>query len=430
MKFSISSCLSFIYIVSMLQFTLASHCDNSNRVIRQEWNTLSVIDKNKYISAIKDLIKRKDSNQAIKPEIMSYHDFIHLHSTHTPWIHGDPMFLPFHRGMIRQFELAILSTKKWNKGLVYWDWSKKYNTWYNDDIFNYLGNVYHKNSYCVLNGNFSQNAYVLHTKYLLNNVSCLHRNNNETKKYNLISNDIINKLLLSAPNYKTFQGDDTTNYHAMIHVIVGGLVNGNKEGGDFANPYYSPIDPIFYFHHGMIDKIWYQWQTLNNNKNMFDYNDNKTENINYIPKPYSSIYNLPKWNVYNMLNLTNDILCYRYDNYDKLITSSKIIRKCVTQNNKYKRDGNLSNLSNYSNLKNYSNLSNNSIKIPKNAKIYKIYNDKISIIVNDTVKFLFINRTLPEYKQIDKKTNILHEYIIKKWQIDPYKFRVFYNKIN
>lgn len=423
MKFFISSCLSFIYIIFISQFTLASRCNDLNRLTRQEWNTLTVIDKNKYISAIKDLIKRKDSNQAINPDIMSYHDFIHLHSTHTPWIHGDPMFLPFHRGMIRQFELAILSTKKWHKGLVYWDWSKKYNTWYNDDIFNYLGNIYHQNTYCVLNGNFTQNVYILHTNYKLNNVSCLHRNNNQTKKYNLISSDIIHKLIVSAPNYKTFHGDDTSNYHAMIHVIIGGLINGNKEGGDFTNPYYSPIDPIFYFHHGMIDKIWYQWQTLDNNKNMFDYNDNKTENINYIPKPYSSIYNLPKWNVYNMLNLTNDILCYRYDTYDILKTASKIIKRSAIQTNKYKRnvkrDVNLSNFTNH-----------HLIKIPENAKIYKIYNDKISIIVNDTVKFLFVNKTLPKYNHIDKNTHILNDYIIKKWQIDPYKFRVFYNKIS
>lgn len=402
--------LHFIFLTISSLSNIVTSCNNY--VMRREWNTLTMSDKNQYIRAIRDLMIRKNSYQAIDPRIMSYHDFVELHVTHTPWIHGDPMFLPFHRGMIRQFELAILSTGKWNQGIVYWDWSKKYKNWHNDDIFHYLGNRFDMNSYCVITGNFTQNQYRTNNTFSLRNFPinrpCLHRNNNQTRQYNLISEDTINRLIFSAFDYKTFHGDDTSNYHAMIHAIIGGIVGKNREGGELANPYYSPVDPLFYFHHAMIDKIWYKWQIIYNARNMFNYNDNKMENINSIPRPYSSIYNLPNWNVNDMLNLTNNILCYQYDTFTYIRVNRKV-RRYYHQN------------------ENHDIL--NHIKIPKESRILKVYSDKVSIIVNDTVKFIFLNRTLPESKILDSNMNNIYKFVINKWDIDPYKIRQFYNKI-
>ena len=441
--------MKFIYF---LQF----FCSVSACIVRREWNTLSIKDKNDYISSIKDLMNRNNSYQALDPTIMSYNDFVELHVSHTPWVHGDPMFLPFHRGMIRQFELAILSTNRWNQGLVYWDWSKKYNNWYDDDIFTYIGNMYNNETYCVLNGNFSENQYITNNTYSLNNFplnhSCLHRNNNETKHYPLISDTIINQLILSANDYKTFHGDDTSNYHAIVHGIIGGIVRKKSgelvEGGEFANPYYSAVDPLFYFHHSYIDKIWYQWQTLNNSKNMLNYNGNTTQNINYIPPPYSSIYNLPEWNVYDMLNLNNE---YCYDNIKPTPTPtpmspqpsksiptptpmspqpskptptptpmspdarSVFIPKSISGTGKCKIKNRLD-----EGILKY-------ISIPDTAKIYKLYSDKVSVIENDKLRFIYMNRSLPKNNVINET---IYDFLINKWQIDPYKMIVFYNKIN
>lgn len=141
---------------------------------------------------------------------------------------------------------------------------------------------------------------------------------------------------------------------------------------------------------------------------MFNYNDNKMENINSIPRPYSSIYNLPNWNVNDMLNLTNNILCYQYDTFTYIRVNRKV-RRYYHQN------------------ENHDIL--NHIKIPKESRILKVYSDKVSIIVNDTVKFIFLNRTLPESKILDSNMNNIYKFVINKWDIDPYKIRQFYNKI-
>ncbi|KAL2256147.1 hypothetical protein VTK26DRAFT_2113 [Humicola hyalothermophila] len=39
--------------------------------------------------------------------------------------------------------------------------------------------------------------------------------------------------------------------------MAGHYLIGGDPGGDF---YASPGDPLFYFHHGMLDRIWWIWQ--------------------------------------------------------------------------------------------------------------------------------------------------------------------------
>ncbi|KAL3293087.1 Di-copper centre-containing protein [Colletotrichum asianum] len=45
--------------------------------------------------------------------------------------------------------------------------------------------------------------------------------------------------------------------HAGMHLGIGGAV------GDVADMYSSPGDPVFYFIHGALDKIWSEWQRMN-----------------------------------------------------------------------------------------------------------------------------------------------------------------------
>lgn len=67
------------------------------------------------------------------------------------------------------------------------------------------------------------------------------------------------------------------NLHSRPHVWVGGVM---------ANVLISPIDPIFYLHHSMIDKIWQQWSE-NGNPSLFSDNnmptfDGTVSGFNYV----------------------------------------------------------------------------------------------------------------------------------------------------
>lgn len=54
----------------------------------------------------------------------------------------------------------------------------------------------------------------------------------------------------------SFEVKDIT-LHGGLHIGIGGQV------GDQADMYSSPADPLFYFIHAGLDKIWNQWQRSN-----------------------------------------------------------------------------------------------------------------------------------------------------------------------
>ena len=68
-----------------------------------------------------------------------------------------------------------------------------------------------------------------------------------------------------APNH----GDPLDNYmgsaeqygHNMVHIFV---------GGDMVNLNTSPVDPLFWFHHSNVDRIWAQWSSIWGDANYAD----------------------------------------------------------------------------------------------------------------------------------------------------------------
>lgn len=77
-----------------------------------------------------------------------------------------------------------------------------------------------------------------------------------------LTNELVDvQPLLAIPDFKDFGGTATQNNprpaaylgpHANVH-------NNFKPGGDMRNLQYSPRDPVFYAHHGNIDRLWTSW---------------------------------------------------------------------------------------------------------------------------------------------------------------------------
>ena len=56
-----------------------------------------------------------------------------------------------------------------------------------------------------------------------------------------------------------------------IHVWVGGIGiwrNGSWNRGDMSVQNFAAFDPIFWFHHSMVDKLWWNWQKINGINNI------------------------------------------------------------------------------------------------------------------------------------------------------------------
>jgi tyrosinase len=70
----------------------------------------------------------------------------------------------------------------------------------------------------------------------------------------------VNDLITNATTFEDFS-TRIQDVHDFIHGWAGGVdPNDPNVGGDMGNIGTAAFDPIFWAHHAMIDRIWYQWQ--------------------------------------------------------------------------------------------------------------------------------------------------------------------------
>ena len=70
---------------------------------------------------------------------------------------------------------------------------------------------------------------------------------------------------LNRPSYRrfmTFQSAFNSNPHGTVHVRLGGLGDPDipTRQGDMGDTISAAYDPIFWLHHCMVDKVWFDWQ--------------------------------------------------------------------------------------------------------------------------------------------------------------------------
>ncbi|KAI9436424.1 Di-copper centre-containing protein [Lactarius indigo] len=145
----------------------------------------------------------------------------------------------------------------------------------------------------------------------------------------------IEKLLeTSAGDYKGFQEAFETfeGPHGAVHLIMGGDLGGtcpkNAPSNCTAGPTWSPNDPLFWMHHAMVDKVWYDWQHRNpeNAKSFFGGSVQALQSLdtyNQFPNGGPPFLNLSSTmpadglfsevTIGDVMNTTDGILCYVYE---------------------------------------------------------------------------------------------------------------------
>ncbi|KAJ3221876.1 hypothetical protein HDU81_010275 [Chytriomyces hyalinus] len=311
----------------------------TNPRVRQEWSALSAGDKAAFVAACAALAKRPLSNQYADPSVMSWHDFVVTHSENAFWSHGNAQFYPYHRAMVWQFEKAIISTGLWpaSKGIPYWDWSavsqvhylRHYlshtadtkwveQNWWTSDVFSpsYFGSSSSSDpDTCVVDGAFAKGVYSVAPDVLKNrkistgDLTCLRRNGGQY----VLPDATSMQDALSASSYLQFTCQDPntyydlSNYHASGHGTIG------SAGSDLADASVSPNDPIFWLHHGFVDKYWYRWQSQCP-QFKFDYTGVlKRQDATGLTdsSPYANLDSWP-FTVQQMMDVQGDTLCYTY----------------------------------------------------------------------------------------------------------------------
>ncbi|KAF2185557.1 Di-copper centre-containing protein [Zopfia rhizophila CBS 207.26] len=286
-----------------------SGCTLETATRRKEWTDLSVPQREEYIRAVLCLQSKppKLASKAKYPGALSrYDDFVATHETYAMELHSTPHLLPAHRLYIWYYEKALRDECGYTGYQPYWNWGRYAADPVNSPLFN--GNMssmggqglpstypgvmqpQYKSPYdkippgggggCVTEGPFKNMTVSLgpigtvltdvpknpQSDGFGSNPRCLRRDVNKYSAsvtfanytYALIKDskdvDTFQKVMLGQPEKNDW------GVHLGGHYTIGG-----DPGGDFFS---SPGDPLFWFHHGMIDRIWWIWQMQDPEKRM------------------------------------------------------------------------------------------------------------------------------------------------------------------
>ncbi|KAI1141442.1 Di-copper centre-containing protein [Hypoxylon sp. FL0543] len=281
-----------------------NNCTLENAAVRREWSDLSETQRQEYVAAVKCLMKLPPTVDAERfPGALSrYDDFVAYHMTHAMQLHDNLHLFGAHKYYVYLFEKALREECGYTGYQPYMNYDR-----YSDDPLNSPllngnasslgGNGVLEPAYkgvsqpgrtpniiasgggggCVTEGPFSDMVVSLGPTSMSTaknvtknprsdgtgkNPRCLRRDVNRNaamgatadRAYSLINDNnemdgFYNQLLGTPP-------PKNDPYPWGIHT-AGHYIAAVDPGGD---PMTSPGDPLFYFHHTSLDRLWWIWQ--------------------------------------------------------------------------------------------------------------------------------------------------------------------------
>ncbi|KAF8609047.1 Di-copper centre-containing protein [Ceratobasidium sp. AG-I] len=374
MKVSLSA---FIITASIAPACLAAsinppatgNCKNPE--VRKEWRKLSTTEQAAWISAVKCLNATPRSGNLVPPVNLTnylyydqivpmttdstyYDELTYAHMNLNPIIHNTGLFLPWHRLYVKAWTDALRNKCGYTGVAPYWAWEngKSLNAanfenstiWNSDPNFG-LGSWGDPNDdYTIKDGGFTglKMAYPishrLRRKYIPlpymapAGVDPALYPYDTFKPANLTFTPSEVQILLNQPtgNFKQFQYymEQAQSMHTSIHMILGGDLGGLCPAGTPAAacpfsgaPTISPNEPMFFLHHGNIDRLWWLWQEKNAN-NKWAFAGGSVRNfatLNGDAPWMSTLTSIPTAGMYpsvtvgDVLNTRGNTLCYVYE---------------------------------------------------------------------------------------------------------------------
>ncbi|KAJ3324861.1 hypothetical protein HDU76_013316 [Blyttiomyces sp. JEL0837] len=195
-----------------------------------------------------------------------YDDFAYTHDYLQDIIHNVANFLFWHRAMLVMYEAALHQYCRFNGTLPYWDWRIDSQAPETAPVFGPTalgGDGTPDWPNCVTTGAFNKSTVLIGHEEPI----CLNRGFDLTDPEGDMmgpeySPEAIAVIMAINTTYNDFN-NGISDPHAVVH---------NSIGGDMSAPGPSPDDPIFYLHHGMVDKLWADWQNLPTNPAGGSYN--------------------------------------------------------------------------------------------------------------------------------------------------------------
>ncbi|KAL5536597.1 hypothetical protein ACEPAF_420 [Sanghuangporus sanghuang] len=335
--------------------------------IRREWRQFSTEEKSAWISAVKclttfphtDLLAPSvDPSLSLMPPVNTsstyYDDFVYMHMDLNIRIHSTGYFLPFHRWYVAVYEQVLKEKCNYMGVSPYWNWSIDSTDVFDSDFFkdsdptSGLGGWGDPSKdFSVTDGAFSDfmvaypNPHILRRNFSVQPWSYVGDLNGfntypETYANTTFTPDVISAMINGyVGDYVGFQADfeKSQGAHAAVHLMMEGDLGGTCPQGAYAgcsgnSPTWSANEPLFWMHHAMVDKVWYDWQNANpvNFWAFFGGATSALQNVSYADKypnggpPFLSINDtIPadglfnETMIYNVMNTTGGYLCYVYE---------------------------------------------------------------------------------------------------------------------
>ncbi|KAI1371809.1 Di-copper centre-containing protein [Hypoxylon crocopeplum] len=292
------------YVTRKITAGLNNNCTLENAVVRREWSDLSETQRQEYVAAVTCLMKLPPKADKTRfPGAMSrFDDFVAYHMTHAMQLHDNFHLFGAHKYFVWLFEEALRNECGYTGYQPYMNYDRYSEDPLNSPLLNgnasSLGGTGEPEPMykgvpqfgrtpniiataggggCVTEGPFSDMVVNLGPTSMSTaknvpknprsdgtgaNPRCLRRDVNRNaamgatadRAYSLITENkgmdgFYNQLLGTPP-------PKNDSYPWGIHT-AGHYVAAVDPGGD---PNTSPGDPIFYFHHTSLDRLWWIWQ--------------------------------------------------------------------------------------------------------------------------------------------------------------------------
>ncbi|KAJ3781625.1 Di-copper centre-containing protein [Lentinula aff. detonsa] len=296
--------IGFTLFVAARVLLAASTCTDPS--VRKEWRTLTKDERAEWIGAVKCL-SELPHDSALTPSVhpddiaplntsSSYYDdivYVHMDLNHLVGfpIHFTGLFLPFHRWYVQVYEYALKEKCGFKGASPYWNWAEGETridapNFFNSTVFqdfdpisglggwgNLLNDAQVPNgafsdfklsypSYHTLRRNFTLQPYIGQDPTLFTE-PYLYANTSFTQSE-------VDKMVSGfVGDYKGFQTylEAFEGAHSSVHLIMGGDLGGTCPSTAppdcTPGPTFSANEPLFWMHHAMVDKVWFDWQNAN-----------------------------------------------------------------------------------------------------------------------------------------------------------------------
>ncbi|KAI1360115.1 hypothetical protein F5Y08DRAFT_344034 [Xylaria arbuscula] len=222
---------------------------------RVPWYNLTREEKSSYIQA--DLCLMNSPAKGGSPlAVTRWDDLQWPHVVQTATVHGVGGFLPFHRYLLTVHERLIKDECGYIGRIPYWDELHDLDSVADSEMFTdeYFGGDGTGPDGCIETGPFQN----LTLRWMQNGgieEHCLSR------QFDTAYLQMTNQANIDACNALETYDEAWICWFGGLHGSVGPHAAGHAAvGGVMGDATLSPGDPVFYLHHGWLDKLWWEWQ--------------------------------------------------------------------------------------------------------------------------------------------------------------------------